>query len=104
VPEWAQYADNEGSAGVSLLDTVTNAGSRIGRYFGLVSALPAVALVVFVYLLVLSGAWTAVLVSGSCVVSIGGVAAGLEREQLRVSTAGGEQLGVGALLFEAPVV
>ena len=44
---------------MSLVDAVTNAGSRIGRYFGLVSALPSAALVVFVYLLVLTGAWTA---------------------------------------------
>src|SRR4051794_30731476 len=43
-------------AGGSLPEAALTAGSRIGRYFGLVSALPSVLFVLFIYGL-LTGAW-----------------------------------------------
>jgi hypothetical protein len=43
---------------MSVLDIGASAGSRIGRYFNLVSALPSAALVLFAVLLAASGAWS----------------------------------------------
>jgi hypothetical protein len=45
-------------AGGSFADAALGAGSRIGRYFGLVSAVPSALFVLFVYSLAKSGAWT----------------------------------------------
>ena len=39
-------------------DAALNAGSRIGRHFGVVSTVPSAVLVLFVYALVQSGAWS----------------------------------------------
>jgi hypothetical protein len=39
-------------------DAVLGAGSRIGRHFGVVSTIPSASLVLFVYALAHSGAWT----------------------------------------------
>jgi hypothetical protein len=44
-------------AGASFTDAALGAGSRIGRYFGIVSAVPSALFVLFVYALVRSGAW-----------------------------------------------
>jgi hypothetical protein len=45
-------------AAPSLADVALGAGSRIGRYFGLVSAIPSALFVLFVSGLVASGAWS----------------------------------------------
>jgi hypothetical protein len=45
-------------AGASFADAAFTAGSQIGRYFALVSAIPSALFVFFVYALVRSGAWT----------------------------------------------
>jgi hypothetical protein len=45
-------------AGASLADAAFTAGSQIGRYFALVSAIPSALFVFFVYAVVRSGAWT----------------------------------------------
>jgi hypothetical protein len=46
-------------AAPSIADAAFASGSRIGRYFALVSAVPSALLVFFVYALVKSGAWSA---------------------------------------------
>lgn len=45
-------------AGTSFVEAASAAGSRIGRYFGLVSAIPSALFVFFVYALIKSGAWS----------------------------------------------
>src|SRR5687768_15465067 len=45
-------------AASGFADAALAAGSRIGRYFGLVSTIPSALFVLFVYALVQSGAWT----------------------------------------------
>jgi hypothetical protein len=45
-------------AGPSITDAAFSTGSRIGRYFSLVSSVPSALFIVFVYALVRSGAWT----------------------------------------------
>lgn len=42
----------------SLAEVALGAGSWIGRYFGLVSAIPSALVVTFIYALIKSGAWT----------------------------------------------
>jgi hypothetical protein len=44
-------------AGASIVEAASAAGSRIGRYFNIVSAIPSALLVLFVFCLVASGAW-----------------------------------------------
>lgn len=43
--------------GASLPEAALTAGSRIGRYFGLISALPSALFVLYVFALLSSGAW-----------------------------------------------
>jgi hypothetical protein len=45
-------------AGPSAADAALSVGNRIGRYFSLVSMLPALLLVVWTYVLIVSGAWS----------------------------------------------
>src|SRR3954447_9664428 len=44
-------------AGDSVAEGALAAGSRVGRYFGLVSALPSALFVLFIYVLFATGAW-----------------------------------------------
>lgn len=45
-------------AGASVADTALTLGNRVGRYFSLVSMLPALLLVLWSYILLASGAWS----------------------------------------------
>lgn len=44
-------------AAPSLVDAALGSGSKIGRYFGIVSAVPSALFVLYVYALLRSGAW-----------------------------------------------